>query len=151
MTIITMTVATCGAFRFFANTTFDCFCLLCACVSVMMRICVRVFPFYHLYYLQSFLCFYIFELPWYVSFLCFNQCSAFEYCYRYQRFINKLLLLLLRAGPIHNFSCGKWPHKVFQSPRGHHIIQEANRGDIGLAAHELRSSQLCRQKRFTGV
>ena len=68
MTIITMTVASCGAFKFFAITTFDCFCLLCACVGVMMRICVRVFPFYHLYYLQSFLCFYIFELPWYVSF-----------------------------------------------------------------------------------
>ena len=28
-------------------------------------------------------------------FLCFNLCSAFECCYRYQRFINKLLLLLL--------------------------------------------------------
>ena len=26
-------------------------------------------------------------------FLCFNLCSGFEYCYRYQRFINKLLLL----------------------------------------------------------
>ena len=28
-------------------------------------------------------------------FLCFNLCSAFEYCYRYQRFTNKSLLLLL--------------------------------------------------------
>ena len=51
------------------------------------------FSFYHLYYLQSFLCFYIFELPWYIT-LYVLTCvySALEYCYRYQRFINKLLL-----------------------------------------------------------
>ena len=30
-------------FRFFAITTFDCFCMLCACVGVRMRICVHVF------------------------------------------------------------------------------------------------------------
>ena len=62
VTIITMTAATCSAFRFFAITTFDCFCLLCACVGEMMSIYVCVFPFYHLYYLQYFLCFYIFNL-----------------------------------------------------------------------------------------
>ena len=63
-----MTVDSCGAFRFFAITTFDCFCLLRTCAGVMMCICVRVFPFYHVYYLQSFLRFYIFKLPLYVSF-----------------------------------------------------------------------------------
>ena len=34
----------------------------------MMRIYVCVFPFYRLYYLQSFICFYIFEPPRFVSF-----------------------------------------------------------------------------------
>ena len=55
-------------FRFFETSTFDCFCLLCAYVGIRMRICVRVFSFYHLCYLQSFLCCDIFELLWYASF-----------------------------------------------------------------------------------
>ena len=41
-------------------------------------------PFYASIFLTSTVC----------VFLCFNLCSAFEYCYRYQRFTNKLLLLL---------------------------------------------------------
>ena len=50
-----MTVASCGAFRFFAISTFDCFCLLCACVGVRMHICVCVcvFSFYYLYIIYN--------------------------------------------------------------------------------------------------
>ena len=47
----------------FAISTFDCFCLLWACVGVRMHICVCVCVFLlsPIYYLQSFLCFYIFN------------------------------------------------------------------------------------------
>ena len=42
----------------FAISTFDCFCLLCACVGIRMHICVCVFSFYHLYIIYN---------PFYVS------------------------------------------------------------------------------------
>ena len=82
-------------FRFFAITTFDCLCMLCACVGVRMRICVHVFFLLSLILstILSMLLYFWTTMVYYS--LCFNVCSALEYCYRYQRFINKLLLLLL--------------------------------------------------------
>ena len=57
---------------------------LCACLSLLSPILSTVLSML-LYFWTAMVC----------VFLCFNLCSTFEYCYRDQRFINKLLLLLL--------------------------------------------------------
>ena len=86
-----------GSLRLLLLTAFVCYvhvlvkwCVF-TCVSFSFITYIIYNPFYASIFLTSTVC----------VFLCFNLCSTFEYCYRYQRFTNKLLLLFIIKIPWH--------------------------------------------------